>query len=303
MIKRVLSVLFLCTSITSSLFAGNSLTGSREPAYPYVSGDGFRAFADHIFDETKKKLDVSAIKSGDTIFIKGDMLRRFCMRYQKTIKVPYILICHNSDENINATYVSYFDHPYLLACFAQNVDCDHPKLIPIPIGIQNRYNGRYGNPGLIEKALRKTKGVERKYVVCVNFANHFGRDYVLEKLEKLSNVIVYGVDQMQLGRKGYYSYLCDLAEYQFVPSPFGNGRDCHRTWEALYMGSVPIVQSSYLNPMYENLPIIVVDDWADLSDEYLRETFDQLSSKTYNMDKLFMPYWINYINAFRKEYR
>ncbi|MGK4301821.1 hypothetical protein, partial [Klebsiella pneumoniae] len=47
-------------------------------------------------------------------------------------------------------------------------------------------------------------------------------------------------------RKELFDYLIDLSESYFVLSPPGMGQDCYRTWEAIFMGSIPIVKSSTL---------------------------------------------------------
>lgn len=41
-----------------------------------------------------------------------------------------------------------------------------------------------------------------------------------------------------------------MTQMQFCASPHGNGLDCHRTWEALCLGCVPIVKSSPLDDLY-----------------------------------------------------
>ena len=45
-------------------------------------------------------------------------------------------------------------------------------------------------------------------------------------------------------------------------SPQGNGLDCHRTWEALILKTIPIVRTSSLDPLYEGLPVVVVHEWC-----------------------------------------
>ena len=42
------------------------------------------------------------------------------------------------------------------------------------------------------------------------------------------------------------------------------GLDAHRTWEALLVGTIPIVRSSKLNPLYERLPVIIVNRWEEV---------------------------------------
>ena len=42
----------------------------------------------------------------------------------------------------------------------------------------------------------------------------------------------------------------NIKKFTFVLSPFGNGMDCHRTWEALSLGSIPIIKGNG----FSNLP-------------------------------------------------
>jgi hypothetical protein len=49
----------------------------------------------------------------------------------------------------------------------------------------------------------------------------------------------------------------------FVPSPAGNGLDCHRTWEALYLGCIPVaLRSEYCGD--NSWPVMIVDSWDEL---------------------------------------
>jgi hypothetical protein len=46
--------------------------------------------------------------------------------------------------------------------------------------------------------------------------------------------------------------------YAFEICPRGNGLDCHRTWEALLLRSIPIVRTSTLDPLYEGFPVVII---------------------------------------------
>jgi len=46
--------------------------------------------------------------------------------------------------------------------------------------------------------------------------------------------------------------------------PRGNGIDCHRVWETLYLGRVPIIKKERAMRYFEELPIVFLDDWAQL---------------------------------------
>ncbi len=64
------------------------------------------------------------------------------------------------------------------------------------------------------------------------------------------------------------------SEYAFVISPHGNGVDCHRTWEALALGCVPIVRTSPLDALYEGLPVLIVSNWCEVTADFLRRHID-----------------------------
>lgn len=50
------------------------------------------------------------------------------------------------------------------------------------------------------------------------------------------------------------------------PSPEGHGIQCHRAWEALYAGAVPMttLTDSPIDRIYDGLPVILVRAWQDL---------------------------------------
>jgi hypothetical protein len=56
------------------------------------------------------------------------------------------------------------------------------------------------------------------------------------------------------------------AQYPFVVSAKGNGLDSHRTWELLYLGCIVITKSSSLDPLFSELPVVIVDDWKEVRD-------------------------------------
>ena len=89
------------------------------------------------------------------------------------------------------------------------------------------------------------------------------------------------------------------SQYAFVVSPFGNGLDTHRIWEALILGCIPIVCTSPLDRLYEDLPILIINDWNDVNVKLLQDTIrifkDKHQKGKYNYDKLLLSYWIKKI--------
>jgi hypothetical protein len=83
-----------------------------------------------------------------------------------------------------------------------------------------------------------------------------------------------------------------VAEHRFTVSPEGNGVDCHRTWEALYLRSIPIVQYSKEMEHFSDLPILFTQDYTELTSEYLSEQYERILDTDYNIEKLYASYWL-----------
>ncbi|MEM7294430.1 MAG: hypothetical protein AAF420_13705, partial [Pseudomonadota bacterium] len=82
-----------------------------------------------------------------------------------------------------------------------------------------------------------------------------------------------------------------LSRHAFVVSPHGNGLDCHRTWEALSLGCIPIVKRSALSPLFDDLPVLIVEDWRDVSEQLLNQTIEAFCGREFNYAKLTLAYW------------
>jgi hypothetical protein len=88
-----------------------------------------------------------------------------------------------------------------------------------------------------------------------------------------------------------------MINYSFVLSPFGNGIDCIRTFEALCLGCIVIMKKSFLDIIYEDLPILIVNEWEDINEKLLNDTLILYSKKQFNYDKLKINYWIKLVNS------
>ena len=80
-------------------------------------------------------------------------------------------------------------------------------------------------------------------------------------------------------------------KYRFMISPHGIGLDCYRTWEALFLGMIPVVASSSLDTIYRCLPVLIVNTWEDLTPELLHQTWNVFQHKQFDYTKLYIAYW------------
>jgi hypothetical protein len=257
----------------------------RQPSDPFVSGDGFRAYADYVYDEEETSLDPLAVTPRSTIFVKIDKMESFFKEIHPQLLMPYILITHNGDDGAPGPYRPYLEDPKLLAWFTENLDGpSHPKLHPIPIGIANRYWG-HGNPDVVKKAMEKM--IPKRHLLYYNLTI---QNYYEERWQ-VFQLLGRAPFCFRTQKKRFDHYLEDVAASKFVLSPRGNGLDTHRLWESLYLGSYPIVKTSSLDPLYADLPVVIVQDWSEVTPAFLQQKEKEMAQKTYQLEKLTMEYW------------
>ncbi len=267
----------------------------RKSSYPYISPDTFRSFATFIYDESCVPLDTDKVEVGDTVFVHGDFLDHFFKLVHPAITVPYILITHQSDLTIKPRFKKFLGQDKIIAWFARNTGFNHPKLVVIPVGFANAY-WPHGKTALVEQVL--SEEIERDELIYVNIN-------VSTNINKRKPVYDYFKGQSFCSitpRKNYVGYLRDLARSKFVVSPLGNGLDCHRTWEAMIMGVIPIVESSTIDAVFEDLPVLIVTDWKQITQEFLEQKYEEFGQRTFRKEKLYVQYWFDLINKTKAEF-
>jgi hypothetical protein len=84
-----------------------------------------------------------------------------------------------------------------------------------------------------------------------------------------------------------------MTEYAFMYSPYGNGPDCHRHWESLCLGCIPIIQTIGNNSMFRGLPVLIVEDYSEITQQLLDETIEKFKNTTFDYEKLTLKYWVD----------
>ena len=90
------------------------------------------------------------------------------------------------------------------------------------------------------------------------------------------------------------TYYFKLPNYKFVISPEGNGIDCHRHYESLMAGCIPIIEkenSEIIKNKYGNVPILYTTDYSEITEEYLENIYDEYLDKQFNFSKLYLSNW------------
>lgn len=213
----------------------------------------------------------------------------------------FILITHCSDIEINEEYFKR-KPSNIIKWFAQNISYSHPDLHCIPIGLESHrgpYRGDYTNFEWLFNNI-KPEPISNKIInkIYCNFSLNTNK----KRIQILHSLYNHDMCIHEQG-KNYIDYCSSVKQFLFIASPRGNGIDCHRTWEALYLGSIPIVEKSYcLDSLIDGLPVIAINDWNDKEElkskmnEYVELYKKGEAFK--NVDKLKIDYWLEKI---RKE--
>jgi hypothetical protein len=185
----------------------------------------------------------------DWYFCKPDHLDWF-FRHEAP-REDFVLVSHNSDIAIGEQHLRFLRHRRLRAWFAANVELEHPKLRAIPLGIANPH-WPHGDAAVLEEAraaaLPKSRLVDASFSVDTNVPE---RSYCVQQTGLEPSPALPFTDYVRALTSSYFS-LC----------PRGNGIDTHRTWEALYLRTIPIVTRSPLTEQHPDLPLLVLDDWS-----------------------------------------
>jgi hypothetical protein len=261
-----------------------------------VTGDAFRAFADHAFDELDDSLIPTMVMEGHAVFVKTDYLKKFFEEMHPQIPNRYILITHNSDDPIPGSFSSYLDDPKIIAWFGENAETKHPKLIPIPMGCAN-FNWPNGNQKYLKNVQEKRPPKQHLLHMGLTIQTNYNERWPIFKQLCQAPYCYRTV------RKMYEGYLTDVASSAFEIAPRGIAWDTYRLWESLYIGTIPIVRTSPLDELYSGLPVLIIKDWKEVTDAFLRKKETEMSNQTYNFEKLSMEYWKNLINSYRDTYR
>jgi hypothetical protein len=267
----------------------------------FINGINFKQIADGVVDIDVYEID--NIKSGSVIWCKTDFLDKLFADLNNRSE-SFILITHCSDHPITQEVFSRRPN-CIKKWYAQNVDFKHKDLIPLPIGIENhsgKERGKWTDYNFLETIEWKAEKINKivnKFYCNFSLHTHYNRSNVLGKLINKDLAAVST-------QKPYRDYFSDLKQFLFIASPRGNGIDCHRTWDALYAGSIPVVEKHIIYDSFNQYPIIQIDSWDSLSyDSFLKKYVNEFKEKkieiNYNM--LNIEYWFNIIKKEANEYR
>lgn len=258
----------------------------------FITGEKFKDLADYIYTPSVKyqddfndygnTLDISKLKDGDIIYTHTMFVRQL-FEVIKDVNKKLVLISHNCDTAADV-------HPpdNIIKWYSQNVNIIDPRVESLPIGLEN--SRWFPEIHKKEKILAKVNE-KRTYRNLVYMNHNVGTNPAIRSRLYDLYTDESWVTSERGTKGGFDEYLDNIYNHKFVISPQGNGIDTHRTWECLYIGTIPIEKWNLNNRFYTDLPICFVNEWEDLTEEFLESEFTRIKSREWNLEKLDFEYW------------
>jgi len=251
-------------------------------AFPDIRLCRFRGTRDHLAIEGPGQL--RELQRARVIFVYTHLLDSFVQHVLPHLTQRFVLVSHSSDHRVGSRYRPFLGDVRLVHWFAQNVDVEHPKLTALPIGLANA-QWQHGDTKALAEVARQ--GRPKTGLLYANFDVRTNPPQRVPLRDLLAGKGFATVADP----KPYRAYLEEMAGFRFCASPLGNGPDCHRTWEALYLGVIPVVQKGVWMHSFADLPIIAVDRWDSIDEAFLEREYERIQAMPRRLAPLMVGYW------------
>jgi len=314
-------------ALTAAAGARLNTRASFRPTH-YVWSRGLALLCDHNggFDFVRKQRGsgrsairfaegaYSKIRDGDLVWTRLIALPQFYEEVLSHIEARFALVTGDEDWPMP----SGFEHARriianrnVVCWFTQNCDGTDTsgKVFPIPIGLdfhtisaRHKWGHWQATPQQQEAELEKLRAkmpANRDRLLRAHADFQFNMRENLFPGETRNTVEAILRDNPNVDFQRHKIPRSDLwrekTRYAFVISPHGHGLDCHRTWESLVLGNIPIVKRSSLDPLYEGLPVVIVDEWQEITASNLERWHAALHAAFLSaevQERLTNRYWI-----------
>ena len=245
------------------------------PGPPYISGGAFKVLCRYNIDDRYELMPYNKkTEEGARVFMKVLDIPKF-LENPPPVKVSVVI--SNSDEEFDDSLYEMI-HPYVTTVYAINSSAKRANQIPIGF----RDDNYTPHSEFVDIRKDASKSGEKDILCLLNFliaTNPTERQVAHDRFideswalidheYKHTNMLMsLNFSDPQTKQKRLDAY-AKLKRAKFVVCPPGVGRDTHRVYETLFFGGVPIIKTSYLDPMYQKLGgCWIVKDWSDVTEE------------------------------------
>ena len=249
-----------------------------------ITGDNIEQLGDYVFDvhnfitgdhgrpklqTTKTELARKCIneinkQQPQVIYVYGHDIDTF-LEHVDDVNFEFDLITHNSDIGINEKHFPFSKK--IKNWYGQNNHIGN-NATTLPIGIaRKKYD--HGDVKLLSKLS------ENSFKDILVYKN-FSIDTNAEDRSIVDDITTKNGIKMS-PYKSQEDYLNYISRSVFCISPPGNGIDCHRIWESLYLKCIPVVKYDHAFEQLKDLPILFIEDWNDVTIPVLKSKLSHIN--------------------------
>lgn len=249
-------------------------------------------------------LDTNYLKNKDIIWAHTDRVLELFPALQDSGN-SFILITGAADMSVNEQLFS-LKPKCIKKWFATNADYKHENLIPLPLGVANNkapFRDTITDFQTLKELSSFSHPISNKIInkvyTCFGIEQYPAHRSAVRNTLINNNMSQHNNLNCSISTHlPWREYATDLKNYLFLASPRGNGIQCHKTWEALLLGCIPIVDKHFsYDYNSKNLPIIQIDDWSKITPNFLKPWAVAYKEKKLfnNLQELTLEYWVDKI--------
>lgn len=220
-------------------------------------------------------------------------------------RIKFIIFCHLEDTEIDSRVIPLIPKN-VIAIHSTHAFATDSRIHVLPNGVQ-RPKTAQGHRDLEKYIGKRRKDYFRQGRTLFGYPQsiyvNINTNTNLKRLELVSFFRSKKWAKVE-NRVTYRKYLKRLHSFPFTLAPRGMALgDTHREWEALYIGSVPVIESTtYLQKLYKGIPVLFVEDFRELTKEHLQkeihlvEQLRNLDLRTLDASRIFTNALISSLN-------
>lgn len=266
----------------------------------FIDGDFFESISDYSYGDfyttrtnpNSDHIEELYLKLGRTpiLFINTERIEYLLLEAGKFGK-DVIIITHNSDITLDTNIIDKIPEN-VIRVWSQNYNgIKNDKIKPLPIGLERKRWFPEQNKQIIIGEYSELDNIDKEYNVYMNFniKTNSERKTWHDTLKDKDFVVT----EMKGNGGGFLNYINKMIKSKFVLSPPGNGIDCHRNWESLYIGTIPIIKrSNFSSDIFSGLPVLLIDDIEEIDTVKLNDFYRKNDFKNpITYEKLTCDYW------------
>ncbi|CAB9498184.1 expressed unknown protein [Seminavis robusta] len=215
--------------------------------------------------------------------------------------VPDLMATWKKEGCKNSTIWEYINHPETLLAVTTQFQLfgDHPKVHSLPLGVRTPDKIKF-----MLDFLDQHHQQPRTQLLMLNCKGRPMRKQAMEAVIRNFQGTVRNT--FGKGKAAEKSFFEEMMRSKFILSPGGLGLDCYRHWEAMYLGTIPVIE--HLNRTdgwyrsFQGLPVAWIDSHDNVTPEWLEQEYQRIiaKAKEYRYERLTAQHWIQFIKSFWK---